>query len=109
MTAVATGVPVAATQARSTFSKIWPAALGVLVAAGTAFGLTDGREVAAVVAASGFVYIAAAAIRRRGAAWPAFGVTFVLIALSKLTGLDAVTWLVAIAGAALVLGLARGR
>ncbi|HEY5880231.1 MAG TPA: hypothetical protein VIU11_15085 [Nakamurella sp.] len=41
--------------------RTWPAALGVLVAAGTAYGLTDGREVAPIVAASGLVYVAAAA------------------------------------------------
>lgn len=92
---------------RSLLSRIWPPALGILVAAGTAIGLTDGRDAAAVVAASGFVYLAAAAVGRRGAAWPAFGLTFVVIALGKLIGLNAVGWMLALASVMLIVGLVR--
>lgn len=87
----------------------WPAALGVLVAAGTAYELTDGRDVAAVVAASGLVYLAAAATRRRWVAWAAFGVTFALITIDKFTGFGAVPWVLALAVAVLAVGLVGRR
>ena len=94
---------------RSVWPVVWPAALGVLVAAGTAYGLTDGREVASIVAASGLVYVAAAAVGRRWAAWAAFGVTFVLLGLDKLTGLDATLAMVVLAGVLVIAGLAARR
>lgn len=94
---------------RRPFDRVWPAALGVLVAAGTMVGLADARDVAPVLAASGFVYVAAAAVGRPGAAWPAFGVTFLLIGLAKLTGLDATLWTIALAAVLAVVGLALGR
>ncbi|GAA5207642.1 hypothetical protein [Microbacterium kyungheense] len=90
------------------WSAFWPASLGVLVAAGTAYGLTDPREVAPMVAASGFVYLAAAATGRRSAAWIAFGATFVLIALHKLAGLDATFWMLVMAAVLVAVGLAAG-
>lgn len=90
---------------RSAWRKVWPALLGVLVAAGTAFGLSDGRDVAPMVAASGLVYLAAAATRRPWAAWAAFGVTFALITLDKLAGIDATPWILGVAGVLLVFGL----
>jgi len=108
MTTIADGATATASGSRSSWSKVWPAALGVLVAAGTAIGLDDGRDVAAVVAASGLVYLAAAALGGRRAAWPAFGFTFVLVTLAKLAGLDAMTWILVLAGVLLVVGLARG-
>lgn len=89
--------------------RLWPTMLGGLVAVGTAYGLTDGREVAPVVAASGLVYLAAAAAGRRWAAWAAFGVTFALITLDKFAGLDATTWILALAAALLALGIAARR
>ncbi|WP_420114838.1 hypothetical protein [Pseudactinotalea sp.] len=93
---------------RSLLATIWPGALGALVAVGTVYGLVDGRDVASVVIASGLVYLAAAAFRRRGAAWPAFGVTFVLIALAKLVELDAALWMLVGAAVLVVVGAAAG-
>ena len=93
----------------STWHRSWPAALGGLVAAGTAYGLTDARAVAPIVAASGLVYLAAGASGRRGAAWIAFAVTFALITLQKFVGLDALPWLLALAAALLVVGIAGRR
>ncbi|MBM9465376.1 hypothetical protein JL108_18145 [Aeromicrobium sp. YIM 150415] len=87
----------------------WPAALGVVVAAGTTYGVTDGRELAAVVAASGVVYLAAAATGRRWAGWAAFGVTFVLIGLDTAVGLDATPWLLAFAAVLVLVGIAGRR
>ena len=89
--------------------RTWPAALAVLVAAGTAYGLTDGRDVASIVAASGLVYLAAAATGRRWAAWFAFGVTFALITLEKFTGIDATAWMLGLAAVLLAVGLAGRR
>ncbi|UNX53497.1 hypothetical protein MF406_10860 [Georgenia sp. TF02-10] len=94
---------------RREWRRAWPAALGVVVAAGTAYGLTDGRDIAPVVAASGLVYLAAAATGRRRAAWVAFAVTFALITLDKFAGLDATPWLLAIAVVLLAVGLAGRR
>lgn len=91
------------------WQKRWPAALGVLVAAATAYGLTDGRAVAPVVAASGLVYLASAATGRPRAAWVAFGVTIPLIALGKLIGSDVTPWLLALAAVVLIVGLAGRR
>ncbi|MFK4836268.1 hypothetical protein ACI3KY_11125 [Microbacterium sp. ZW T2_14] len=88
---------------------VWPTALAVLVAAATAYGLADGRDVAPVVAASGLVYLAAAATDQRWAAWVAFGVAFALVTLDKFAGLDAMPWLLALAGALVVAGPASRR
>lgn len=85
--------------------RVWPAALGIIVAAGTAYELDDGREAAPVVAASGLVYLAASASGRRWAAWVAFGVAFVLIALDKFGGTDATPWMLGLAAVLLVAGL----
>jgi hypothetical protein len=87
----------------------WPIALAVLVAAATAYGLTDGRDVAPVVAASGLVYLAAAATQRRWAAWVAFGIAFALISLDKFADLDAMPWLLVLAGVLVVVGPASRR
>jgi len=97
------------TRPRSAWSRVWPAGLGLLVAAATVLGLADGREVAPVVVASGLVYLAAAVVGRRWAAWPAFGVTFVVMTAAKLADLDASVVLLACAGLLLVVGLALQR
>lgn len=89
--------------------RAWPAALAVVVAASAAYGLTDGRDAAPVVAASGLVYLAAAATGRRWMAWIGFGVTFTLITLDKFTGVDAVPWVLVLAVAMLLTGLATRR
>jgi hypothetical protein len=91
------------------WNTVWPAALGVLVASATAYALTDGRDVAPVVVASGVVYLAAAATGRRWMAWAAFGVTIPLIALTKVTDLDATLWVLVLAGVLLVIGLGNRR
>ncbi|MBW9094925.1 hypothetical protein JNB62_14625 [Microbacterium jejuense] len=89
--------------------RVWPAALGVLVAAGTAYGLGDARDAAPVVVASGLVYLAAGATGRRAAAWIAFAVTFALIGLDKFAAVDALPWLFALAAVLLTFGLVTRR
>lgn len=88
---------------------VWPTALAVVVTAGTAYGLGDARNAAPVVAASGLVYLAAAATGRRQMAWIGFAVTFVLIGLAKFVGFDAVPWLLGMAGVLLVVGVVERR
>lgn len=94
---------------RQLISRVWPTALGVLIAAGIGYGLADGRDIAPAVAASGLVYLVAAAVGWPGAAWPAFAVTFVLITVAKFTGLDATAWIIGLAAVLLVVGLVRRR
>lgn len=91
------------------WQSVWPAALAVLVAAATAYGLTDARDVAPVVAASGLVYLSAAATGVRGAAWIAFGVTFALIGLAKFLELDATLWILVLATGLVIVGLVSRR
>lgn len=116
MSATATPEPLTHTPAtpargrfRSAWPAVWPAALAVLVAAGTAVGLSDPRQVAPVVAASGLVYLAAAATGRRWVSWVAFGGTFALITLDKLLGIDGTLWMLALAAALVVVGLVGRR
>lgn len=104
------GAPARALHRRSSiWRRLWPAALGVIVAAGTIYGLTDARDVAPVVAASGLVYLAAAASGRRAAAWIAFAVTFLLITLDKFAGVDALPWLFGLAAVLLAVGFVGRR
>lgn len=92
------------------WTRRWPAALGVVVAVGTGVGIGGAAQVAPVVAASGFVYLAAAALGRPGAAWPAFGVSFVLIAAGRFTDGADPTWLMlGLAAVLAAYGLVRGR
>lgn len=85
--------------------------LGVVMAAFVAFRMSNGAELAPIVAASGLVYLGAAALRKPSAAWPLFVLTFVVISFASvgLTGAEMATWtLIAIAGALFVFGFARG-
>ncbi|MFI9531284.1 hypothetical protein [Micromonospora rosaria] len=91
-----------------TLLRRWPVALGALVAVGTVLVLHHGGQAASVVAASGFVYLAAAATGRPGAAWAAFGVTFVLVGLGLApTGFDPVPWICAAALGLAAVGVVR--
>ncbi|MGH3385246.1 MAG: hypothetical protein ACRDO1_11750 [Nocardioidaceae bacterium] len=87
----------------------WPTAAGIAMAALTGLGIAEGGEVAAVVTASGFVYLGAAALRRRSAAWPMFLVSFVVIAIGNISpGVDPTWWLLAVVTVLVVYGLAKG-
>jgi hypothetical protein len=83
----------------------WPTAAAVAVAALTVYDLDDGTDLAPALAASGLVYLGAAAARRPAAAWPVFGATFVLITIGKLTGADPTIVLLAVAALTAVVGL----
>ncbi|HZO56287.1 MAG TPA: hypothetical protein VFB63_26510, partial [Bryobacteraceae bacterium] len=55
----------------------WPALAGIGLAGFIASDMSHGSELAPVLAASGFVYLGAAALRKPSAAWPLFFATFV--------------------------------
>lgn len=85
----------------------WPSLAGAAFAGYVGWDLVHGAELAAVVAASGLVYLAAAALQKPWAAWPTFLVTVVVIALGQV-GILAIdpTWpLLALAGALFAYGL----
>ncbi|MCC3763347.1 hypothetical protein K3N28_09710 [Glycomyces sp. TRM65418] len=89
----------------------WPTAIGIVFAVFTVWGLTSGVGLGAVVAASGLVYLGAAAVQRRGAAWPMFGVAFLVIAAADFTPWesDFGTWaVIGLAALLAVYGLLRG-
>ncbi|SDD01048.1 hypothetical protein [Glycomyces harbinensis] len=99
-----TGHPVRAVLRR------WPAVFGAAFAAFVSYGLASGAELAPILTASGLVYLGAAALQKRGAAWPVFAVTFVVIGAADFTPWpDAPTWvLIALAVPFTVYGLLRG-
>lgn len=66
----------------------WPAIAGVGMAAFSALGMSDGTELAPILAASGVVYLGAAALRRPAAAWPMFFATVAVITAARVTDTD---------------------
>ncbi|GAB3599103.1 hypothetical protein [Microbacterium tumbae] len=92
----------------------WPAIVGVLFAAGLVLllriGLADSVTAAEVLTAAAFVYLGAAALGRRAAAWPLFGLTFVLIGAGIALKGFSPSWAMIVLGAVLLgYGLFRGR
>ncbi len=90
--------------------RLWPALAGAALAGFVAFGMSDGADQAPILAASGFVYLGAAALQRPSAAWPLFFGTFVVIGLSRsgLVDLDPTWILLGLSALLLGYGLARG-
>lgn len=88
----------------------WPTAAAIVVAALTAYGLTEGAELAPILALSGLIYLGAAALRRPLAAWPLLLVTFlVLTAFKVLDGPAIPTWIfLGLAVLFIAYGLVRG-
>ena len=83
---------------------------GVVVAGMTAYGLATGVDLAPILAASGLVYLGAAALRKPMAAWWVFLGTFVVVGAGKAIGEAAfATWLILVlAGAFALFGVVRG-
>lgn len=95
---------------RTVVHRWWPAAAGVVVAVLTVLGAAGPGEVAPVVTASGFVYLAAAALGRRTMAWPAFLVSFVIISVAfAVPGFDASWVMLGLAVVLAAVGVVRGR
>ena len=87
-----------------------PTIAGVAVAGMTAYGLASGADLAPILAASGLVYLGAAALRKPMAAWWVFIGTFVVVGAGKAIGEAALaTWLIlGLAGAFALYGVVRG-
>lgn len=87
----------------------WPAVAGLAFAAFNAFGMTSGMEQAPVLVAATVIYVGAAAVGRRNAAWPLFLGTVVVITVAQIFVQDVeAPWLLLILGGILlVYGLAR--
>lgn len=99
--------------ARPWATRRWPTAAGILLAASLAagiwFGFAGSTDIAQVVTASGFVYLGAAALRRRMAAWPLFLVTFGLITIGFVVpGFNPSWWMLGIVAILVVYGLVQG-
>lgn len=91
----------------------WPTIAGIVFAAGLAvafsIGFSETGQMAQVLTAAGLVYLGAAALGSRAAAWPLFAVTFVLIGVGFVVpGFDPFWAMVGIAVALLIYGLFRG-
>ena len=92
----------------------WPSLVGIGLAAFIALGMSAGSAEASTLAASGLVYLGAAALQKPSAAWPLFLLTFLLITASKvatragLVSIDATWLLIGLAIAFVVYGLMRG-
>lgn len=91
----------------------WPGAIGLAFAAFLSVDLLNGTEhgseFAAVVAASGLVYLAAAALEIPWVAWPIFLLSVVVITLARfgLIPLDATWAMLVVAGLFAVYGVIR--
>lgn len=92
----------------------WPALVAIGLAAFVSLDLFNGSEggvdLAPIVAASGLVYLGAAALEKPRAVWPLFLLTFVVITAAKLGlfGFDATWALLALAVVFIGYGLLRG-
>ena len=91
----------------------WPASIGLAFAIYLAIDLFSGAErgadFAAVVAASGLVYLAAAALKMPWISWPVFLLSVVVITIARLglIPLEATWTMVIIAGLVAAFGVAR--
>jgi hypothetical protein len=92
----------------------WPTFAGIAFAAFVALdlfrGQEQGGELAPIVAASGLVYLAAAALQKPSTAWLVFFLSVIVITAAKLgwTGADATWLLLAFAVLFFAYGLLRG-
>jgi hypothetical protein len=84
--------------------------LAIALAAFVAADLASGVELAPILAASGLVYLGAAALRKPAAAWPLFVGTFVVITADRvgMSGADATWILIGLAVPLAAYGLIRG-
>jgi hypothetical protein len=109
---VATAAGEGAWRSRSLWSSLqwWPTLAGMALAAFVVFDLTRGTDLAAILAASGLVYLGAAALQKPSTAWPVFIVTFIVITAASLglIRIDATWILLGSAGLFVAYGLLRG-
>ncbi|WP_051704409.1 hypothetical protein [Glycomyces sp. NRRL B-16210] len=88
----------------------WPTVAGIAAAAFLAYGLASGSDLSPILTAAGFIYLGAAALGRRGAAWPLFLLTFVIIGAARFAPFEfSADWsLLGLAALLAVYGLVRG-
>jgi hypothetical protein len=88
----------------------WPTLAGVALAGFIALGTSSGSELAPILAASGLVYLGAAALRKPAAAWPLFFLTFVVITAARIgvANFDATWVFLGLAAVFVAYGLLRG-
>jgi hypothetical protein len=80
----------------------WPTVAGLALAVFVGLNQEDGRESAPILAASGLVYLGAAALRKPAAAWPLFVGTFAVITATRINVMPVdATWV--LLGTALLL------
>ena len=80
----------------------WPAMAGLGFAALVVLDLAGGVDLAPVLAASAVVYLGAAAVGRRSAAWPMFALTVVVITAARFVLPFDATWAVLATGVPLL-------
>jgi hypothetical protein len=61
----------------------WPTLAAIVLAGLVALDMPSGSQLAAILAASGLVYLGAAALRKPSSAWPLFLGTFVVVTATK--------------------------
>jgi hypothetical protein len=88
----------------------WPTLVAIALVGFVALDLSRGRDLAPILAASGLVYLGAAALQKPSTAWPVFIVTFIVITVASLglINVDATWVLLGLAGALFAYGLIRG-
>jgi hypothetical protein len=88
----------------------WPTLVAIGFVVWTALDLSEGVDLAPVVAAAAIVYLGAAALRRPSAAWPGFlAALLIVVVAEELGSADAATWvLLGLAVPLLAYGLLSG-
>jgi hypothetical protein len=88
----------------------WPTVAGIGMAGFIALDLSSGADLAAVLAASGVVYLGAAALKNPAKTWPVFWGTFAIMTVTSVldTRLDPTWVLLGLAGVLLGYGLLSG-
>jgi hypothetical protein len=88
----------------------WPGLVAIALVGFVVSNMSSGTELAAVLAASGLVYLGAAALKKPSMAWPLFILTFAVIYPSRAgwVGVDATWVLLGLAGLFIGYGLVRG-
>jgi hypothetical protein len=90
--------------------KWWPTLSAIALAGFIALDMSGANQLAPVLAASGLVYLGAAAFGRPSTAWPLFFGTFIVITAAKfgLTTIDPTWILFGLAALLVAYGLVRG-